>query len=315
MPENDGFWNFYWEVALQPMENLGKREAVLAGSQLIRRIAQQTGRPVRVLEPGCGEGQIVGTLVSRHSQICDSKVVAGIDCNPRALTRCRSDFPGLQWVEGDFTDPALLSRLGEYDLVLLVNALHEVYSAVYSPELGQVDVPAAKCAVEDVLVEIIKRLAPGGWLLLFDGLEPPGDPAEPVQIRFLHEQARAHFEVFAAQYRPFRISYRETGSPNVVELSRRDFTRYIDKSIFLGKALWQTERLESYQYFREDEFRAAFAHCGLEISELRTLTVNAEKWRRTVEIVAPGVEFPEEHILIVARREQAPAGRPPRVLR
>ena len=87
-----------------------------------------------------------------------------------------------------------------------------------------------------------------------------------------------------------------------MELSYRDFTRYITKSIFLDKRLWQTERLESYQYFNEDEFRQAFARVGLVIDELRTLTVNYEKWRSEVEIETSGMDFPVEHILILARK-------------
>ncbi len=86
-----------------------------------------------------------------------------------------------------------------------------------------------------------------------------------------------------------------------MELSRRDFTRYLTKSIFLGKALWESERLQSYQYFTETEFRSALARVGLEIAGLRTLTMNEEKWRYRVEIETPGACFPDEHVLILAR--------------
>jgi hypothetical protein len=140
-------------------------------------------------------------------------------------------------------------------------------------------------------------------LVLFDGLEPLGDPREMLQIAFVDRQARAHFETFARTYHPFHITFQETGDPLAVKLPRRDFTRYITKSIFLGKRLWDTERSESYQYFTEDEFRAAFARQGLRIAELRTLTVNAEKWSRQVRIETPGALFPTEHILIIAQRE------------
>jgi len=303
MSDNDEFWDLYWEIALRSMENMGKREAVLAASRLIRKLWQQTSQPVRLLELGCGEGQIIGALLNGHAQNCAGNLIAGVDYNARSLARCRNDFPDLHCIQGDFTDPVLLSRLGCYDIVLLVNALHEVYSAGFSQTLGEVDVPAAKRRVESALAEITGLLAPGGWLLLFDGLEPPGNPEEKLQIRFLHAQALSHFVDFASQYQPFRISYRETGSPFCIELPRRDFTRYITKSIFLGKALWQTERLESYQYFREDEFRAAFARCGLEITELRTLTMNLEKWQQLVEVITPEAVFPQEHILIQARRK------------
>lgn len=303
MPEKEEFWQFYWEMRLQSMETLGKRAAILAGSGLIRRLAQELGRPLRVLELGSGEGQVVGALLDAHAQLCSGQPVAGVDYNPQSVARSRRDYPGLRFVEGDFTDPVLLASLGQYDLLLLVNALHEVFSDTFSAELGEVDVLKAKPRVEQALGEAAGRLEPGGWMVLFDGLEPPGDPREMLQIAFLDPQARAHFETFTRTYHPFHIVYEETGDLLTVKLSRRDFTRYITKSIFLGKRLWDTERDESYQYFTEAEFRVAFARQGLRIVELRTLTVNADKWSRQVQIKTPGVDFPTEHILILAQRE------------
>ena len=66
MSENDTFWEFYWEMHLQPMRNLGKRFAILAASDLIRRLERQNKQPLRLLELGCGEGQVIGTLLQAH---------------------------------------------------------------------------------------------------------------------------------------------------------------------------------------------------------------------------------------------------------
>lgn len=302
MPDDAEFWEFYWEVRLQALEDLGKREAVLAVSRLVRSLAEDLAQPVRLLELGCGEGQIIGPLAEAHAQVPGMRASCGVDYSRKAIAKCRADYPGLSFVEGDFTDPQLLAGLGRFEIVLLVNAMHEVFSAGYDADLGEVDVPPAKAHVRAAFAAAVERLAPGGWLALFDGLEPDGDPQAPLRIRFQHWQARRRFETFAREYRPFRIAYRETGAPLSVELSQRDFTRYITKSIFLEKALWQQERLESYQYFTEGEFRATVAALGLEIHALRTLTVDYEKWRSEVEIETPGADFPAEHILILAQK-------------
>jgi len=301
MTDNSAFWDFYWEMRLQSLQNLGKKEAVLAASKLIRKIGQSQG-PVRLLELGCGEGQIIGVLVDGHAQMPSISASVGIDYVAESVEKCRRTYPGMKFVLGDFTDPALLESLGQFELVILVNALHEVYSATFSDSLGEVDVPAAKKRAFKAFAGAVERVVPGGYLLLFDGLEPPGDPRDKVRIHFLTPQALEHFQTFAREYRPFKISARPLGSPYRVELSRRDFTRYITKSIFLGKGLWQTERLESYQYYNQDEFRTAFTQNGLEIREIRTLTVDEEKWRRAVRIESPHVRFPEEHILIIGQK-------------
>ncbi len=299
MIEPDDIWDLYWESRLAPWDTLGKSAAIRAASKEVRRLAQQAGRPLRLLELGCGEGQIIGTLLDAHADLCNRGASVGIDLNRQSLARCQKDYPSVHFEQGDFTDPDLLARLGKFDLILFVNALHEVFSAGFSPEIGEVDVPYAKQQVRDVLSHTVECLYADRCLILFDGLEPSGDPGRKVRIRFLSEQAREEFETFTREYRPFKIKYCKLDSPGFVELSQRDFTRYITKSIFLGKRLWETERLESYQYFTEEEFREALIGQGLEITELETYTLNEEKWRSRVDVDMSYAGFPREHILIV----------------
>lgn len=301
MSDDQGIWNVYWENRLREMETLGKREAILAGSRLVRERAAQ-GLPARLLELGCGEGQIIGALMTAHQDERGVRDSVGVDYSPAAVARCRRDYPRGRFIEGDFTDPALLQPLGQFDILLLVNALHEVFSSTYSVELGEVHVAEAKTRVARALASAVGMLSPGGLLVLFDGLEPPGDPLDRLTIRFLHPEAAERFEQFASEYVPFQVQYRMLNGYHRVELSRRDFTRYIDKSIFLGKRLWETEKLESYQYFTEAEFRSALERLGLDLIELRIFTVNEEKWRSTVIIETPGESFPAEHILIIAQK-------------
>lgn len=302
MPENDSFWDLYWELHLQPMENLGKKAAILAVSKLIRQLGQETDHPLKLLELGCGEGQVIGTLLEAHSQVCAIPDSVGVDYNPRFLAQCRRDHPHLRCIAGDFSDPALLADLGKFDIVLLVNTLHEVFSDAFSPELNEIDIPLARKRVAQTLSMSVNFLQTGGWLALFDGLEPAGDLGQVIQIHFRDALIRQDFEMFVRQYRPLHITYQQYGDPLSVELSLRDFTRYITKSIFLRKELWASERLQSYQYFTQEDYQGTFASLGLEISVLQTLTVNEEKWRSLVDILTPGVSFPEEHILILARK-------------
>jgi SAM-dependent methyltransferase len=298
---DDEYWDIYWESHLQSMENLGKQVAIQAASRLIRQLAKEVNHPLRLLELGCGEGQVIGTLLDSHKQLCDRKNSLGVDYNAQSVSRCRKDFPGLRTDLVDFTDPVILGNLGKFDIVLLVNALHEVFSSTFNAELGEVDVPAAKNNVQLALKGATNCLEPFGWLILFDGLEQTGDPDESIDLHFLDPQARKDFETFAMQYHPFNIQFTQLIDPMNVRLSRRGFTRYITKSIFLGKKLWQTEQLESYQYFTVQEFRTVIDQQGLLIKDLQILTMNDEKWHSRVEIITPGIDFPDEHILILAQ--------------
>jgi SAM-dependent methyltransferase len=304
MQDSDEFWDFYWEVRLQEMEDLGKREAILATSKLMRVLTERTNQPVRLLELGCGDGQIIGPLVTAHAQAHSIQDSLGVDYKHQSIERCRRAYPEISFIVGDFTNHDLLAGLGHFEIVLLVNSLHEVYSTAYSAEINEINVAKGKQQVEQAMTGASGRLAPGGMLVLFDGLEPSGDIQKRLWIRFKSWQARQRFETFASEYKPFRISYQKSPDPLLVELTLRDFTRYITKSIFLGKRLWQTERLESYQYFNETEFRSALAHLGLVILELHTLTVDYEKWQSEVQIETPNLDFPSEHILILAQKKE-----------
>ena len=304
---HDSFWELYWQVRLQDIEDMGKCEAVLAASHLIRDLDAH-GHPARLLELGCGAGQIIGALMDAHAELHGMNASVGVDHCASRLAKARRACPDLRLVQGDYTDPAVLEGLGQFQLVLLVNSLHEVFSAIYAKALGEIDVPAGRAAVARALAAAASLLAPGGYLLIFDGLEPPGDPERPVTLQFLDPTAREEFCIFVAEYHPFRIHARWLADGWQVEISQHDFARYVDKSMFIRKALWQTERLESYQYFTADDFGHELAALDLRILELRTLTVNSDHWRSRVSIETPGIDFPAEHVLIIAARPGADPG-------
>lgn len=66
MPDSDRFWDIYWEVRLQALDDLGKKEAILVASKLVRSLAENPDKRIRLLELGCGEGQVIGSLVEAH---------------------------------------------------------------------------------------------------------------------------------------------------------------------------------------------------------------------------------------------------------
>jgi len=298
----ESFWDLYWETRLGFLQGQGKGHAILAASRIIRSNPSQ---PMRILELGCGEGQILGALVQAHPQATHIQESIGVDYDPVSLEVARKDYPGIQFIHGDFTNQEFLESLGTFDLILLVNALHHVFSDAYDEELGEVDVPTAKTQVREAFSTIQAHLNSGGSLLLFDGLEMDGDIQRPVEIRFLNAEAQEAFQQFAREYQPFRIRY--AASPvhmrkDTIQLSLRDFTRYITKLIFLGKPLWERERLESYQYFNQEEMIILFQENGLILTEKQLISVDMQRWQEEIEILSAGIDFPVEHILVVGKK-------------
>ncbi len=291
------FWDFYWETRLQYLQGQGKGQVILQASRLLR----QPGHAMRILEAGCGEAQIIGALVDAHGSPSGEQASVGIDRDLKALALARKNFPSVRFLAGDFTDPSLLQSLGQFDLLLLVNALHHVFSDAFDPILGEINVSEGKARVHTSFSDLAHTIKPGGYLILFDGLEANHPWDAPVQIRFKNPEAWQKFQIFAREYKPFQIQYQRDNVGRVT-LSQRDFTRYVTKIIFLGKPLWEREQHESYQYFYEDEMRQMLAQNGLSILEFRLLSVDYDHWLQDVELLTPGVEFPPEHVIISAQK-------------
>ena len=294
---NDPFWNFYWETRLQYLQGQGKGEVIEKASQLIRSANQ----PFRFLEAGCGEAQIIGSLVEAHGSLGGEQASVGVDRDLTALAIARKKYPSIRFLAGDFSDTDLLQSLGQFDLLLLVNALHHVFSDAYDPKLGEIDVPKGKANLHTSFATLAQTVKPGGYVILFDGLEVNAPPDTPVQIQFQTPEAMEKFQTFVREYQPFRIQYQQDFE-RIITLSMRDFTRYVTKIIFLGKPLWARERQESYQYFNESEMRRMFTQNGFDIQEFRLLSVDYDKWLQEVSILTPGIDFPPEHVLITAQK-------------
>lgn len=302
---DESFWNLYWDTRLQYLQGQGKGQAILAASRLIRRNPTQ---PMRILELGCGEGQILGALIEAHHDMANIQESIGVDYDPLALETAKKAYPAIKFIHGDFTDSEFLVSLGKFDLILLVNALHHVFSDAFDEELGEIDVPAGKNAVLAAFQSIQKCISPGGSILLFDGLEAEGDLQRMLEIRFLHDQAHQNFLQFSREYQPFRIRFQTGSAKNSIQLSVHDFTRYVTKMIFLGKPLWSREKLESYQYFNKDELKEMFYRHDLSLMEELFISVDVQRWQDEIEILSPDFDFPIEHILMIGKKIADPGG-------
>jgi SAM-dependent methyltransferase len=108
--------------------------------------------PASVLDAGCGTGRIAIELSRRGHD------VVGVDVDATMLHVARTKAPGLTWVEGDLTDPAL--TFGRtFDLVVMAG---NVLIFVPTGTEGQVIANAAKW------------LSPGGRLVAGYSIRPGG---------------------------------------------------------------------------------------------------------------------------------------------
>ena len=83
-----------------------------------------SGSRPRVVDLGCGPGQILGELADRRP---DATLV-GVDGDPECLRRAAARCPDAALVEADISDPgpALVGRHGPFDLVLSSHSLEHL---------------------------------------------------------------------------------------------------------------------------------------------------------------------------------------------
>jgi SAM-dependent methyltransferase len=121
--------------------------------------------PRRVLDLGCGDGQVVGRVVDAYPEVD----ALACDFSPAMLDRARERFEGtasVTIVEHDLDDP-LPAAWGTFDVVVSAFAIHHVVDA----------------RKRDLYREVFERLVPGG---VFCNLEHVASPTPELHEAFLH---------------------------------------------------------------------------------------------------------------------------------
>jgi ubiquinone/menaquinone biosynthesis C-methylase UbiE len=167
------------------------------GSRRVRRQfvdALDVKRGQRVLELGCGTGQVTELLAASRAD------VVAIDALPAMMEGARRRVPSATFIEGDILDIAL----GEhYDRVVLSFLLHNFESADRT----------------EVLRRSGSALAEGGLIGILDWALPTGKRRADLWQRYLTrvEPSKGHDEVAASDGADgMRRTYIEGTAPNVL---------------------------------------------------------------------------------------------------
>lgn len=259
-----------------------------------------------LLDIGCGTSAIAQTLRSRYPGcrlVCmdyDSAVVERM--------RAESADPTVEWRVAD------IFRVDEwderFDLVLLLDMLHEVYSFYGrddGPTPGPIDHARGLDATRRALAAVAGVVAPDGGIVITDNVLSP--EAGDVTIR-LREPGRLRpiLERFVAEYPSRRIALRWRDDDSFV-IPSHDFcilTTQYNKLSTNQPERWNVEKLEIHQYMTVAEYHETFASLGFTChAVVGTPEAARAEWAADFEMIAGAAALPEKRVTLIAVNTEA----------
>jgi len=294
----------YWEARKNNFYEVnGKRVAAEYISCFIKGNARRKRIEPSVLDIGCGEGHILNYI---HQQLCeeiDVERFIGIDKNSSVIKKAKGLYPEYDFYNRDVMSCGWTDKLGDFDVIYMINILHEVFSSCYCNEENQIDVESGKLSVAYVIGKASKLIKENGILVIFDGIESLGDNNEMVSIIVDSEDNKHLLDRFQKEYNAYKISisYARYNDQLIATLSKRDLVRFITKKKWMVSQLWEDEKKESYQYYNECEFLDVLTTNNLKVLLKKTFDSDRNLWQPKFVGSCDAFMAPEEHILIVGK--------------
>lgn len=284
-------WNEdYFKYLTQKLDNnLSKNPVVNEVENLIKLTAsyQET---VKVLEIGC----FTGSLINRIYQNLDSKLkgkvkITGIDSDLEALKRGAKKYSEITFVYGQLGEN--LPIFPQYDIIILSNILHEIYSENKNQ--------SPKLKVENAIKESVKLLNDCGYVVILDGIKPE-NPQKKIILQAKNKLCLNRFLGFAKEYKALRIKAKVLGG-NQIETVVESLSVFLTKSRYMRESYWEQESNQLYQYFTENDLRKILTELGMEIIKLEQIKFDKKEIENQFSLVKPKIDFPPKNALIVAR--------------
>lgn len=254
------------------------------------RLANFAG-PINIVDIGSYNGAMLNGIYMRLPEPLRKKVqLYGFDFDDGMLGEGRRKHPHINFQHYDITKPT--SNGTSFDLAILSNILHEVYS-------GHIrDHKAGTLAVQNALGNVVKMLKEGGYMILMDGIKPTtGD--QSVTIDITKDNIRRDLQTFSQSAYVAPISYKLTEN-GAIKITLEDLAIFLSKAKYMHRGFWELESRQVYHYFTEEEFRTQMDAVGLKIVDFLP-----QHFDNTIgiEMVEPqGIRLPSKNTLIFAQK-------------
>lgn len=272
------------------------RDFLSYGAQMDASLRQKLEDLVRWVKPGCivDKGCGTGKLLVELSRLFPQSKLVGVDLSREFLRLCDENTyatDDVALVFGNVIDVCVPE--GSASTVVFSSVMHEVHSYNgYAP--AQIDRALANACTE---------LAPGGHVLIRDGVSP--EPAT-WRLRFLTPDVKATFERFAAEFKHGQGAPFERIADDAVRLPSHYANEFLCKKDYQKN--WHIEVHEEFGPLTLNGWRDALSRAGFEPMHLQQYVngwIAKHRYQGSVELTADDgarLDWPATNCVVVGRK-------------
>ncbi len=273
-----------------------------------RLLVNKNKGPIRILDVGCGKGDLLSLLSNMISQINESRKVElyGLD-REKHLLEIASDDSSIDanFFYRDLSKIKSSDFINRFDLIIATNTLHEVFSDFFRRSSKKEPIQKFNQAKEQlggVIQELVQVLSSTGSILIYDGLAPV-EFKKNIKFKLKDAEVLDLLDKFCAENKTWKIEYQKQG--NVIHMSQLDFMRFVTTFKYLSSNLWQIEREENYFYFNFEEYKQLLTNLNLILDSTALINNDLNLYNHYLELVEPA-DFPFKSLLIMASKKYLP---------
>jgi 2-polyprenyl-3-methyl-5-hydroxy-6-metoxy-1,4-benzoquinol methylase len=289
--------NSYWENLVEG-KTASYKEAKIA--QLLH--SHPPAQAKNIIDIGCGTCE----LAFQYRDSLGAESVTCMDYDPKVIEVLKSKYPNKDaiWLVADVFK--MSESKAKYDVILLLDMIHEVYSFYGRPERNveqPVDHELGLTAVRNLLRNVATATEEGGVIVITDNVLTEYQGL--VRVKLNTPDSAAAVRYFLQNYKT-RMIGAEFVSEDVIELPSRDFcillTQY-NKIKNENWDRWNVEKMEIHQYFAEQEYKEEFARLGFStFTVVESPAEVLEEWSTDFTVVGGLENLPSKRITLLAKK-------------
>jgi SAM-dependent methyltransferase len=271
-------------------------------AHMARLIDQHLKKCESIIDIGCGTCE----TIFKYRDKFGAKKLACMDYDQAVIEKLKQKHQdsGVEWLVQDIFK--LPEFQGGFDLILLMDMIHEVYSFFGRPNRDlnlEVDHQIGISIVLDALKNVAHICNQGGAIVITDNVLT--DTNNLLKVRIKNPLVKDVLLELKAAYPTKRFTF-QIKDDLTFEIREREFcillTQY-NKLKSSNRSRWNVERMEIHQYMSGAEFTKTFDGLGFDTFMEIGMPPDAQKeWNEDFEVIAGRTGIPDKRITLLARK-------------